>query len=131
MTAPFIVSTLKATFHGKAAMAFICSLPVFTTISVIETFRGQVVLALIAAGPPTAAVIVAMIAMLRGQKAMHLQMNSRLDELLAAKQGVAKAEGVEQERQEARARASGEDKDAQKVEVINTPDSPVPTKPIK
>src|SRR6476646_6829744 len=61
---------------------------------------------LIAALPPTLAVIVAFIGLMRGQKQMHLQMNSRLDELLKARVAEASLSGAERERSEERERQS-------------------------
>lgn len=109
MILPTFIAALKTTFHGKIGLTIASSLWVaFTTVAVTEALQGQVIVALITAAPPTAAVIVAMIALARGQTAMHRQMNSRLDELVEAKRGVARAEGVEQERSEERQRRNSE-----------------------
>lgn len=100
MFIPSFTTALKIVYHGKVALVL------FSGIALTEAFQGQLIIAAIAAAPPTCAIILAAIAMLRGQSAMHLQMNSRLDELVKAKQGVSEAAGVEKERQEERARQS-------------------------
>jgi hypothetical protein len=99
---------LKTILHGKIGFVVATSAWVaFAALAITEALQGQIIVALITAIPPTGAVVVTAIALLRGQRAMHLQMNSRLDELVEARRGVARAEGVEQERSEERNRRTG------------------------
>lgn len=60
--------------------------------------------ALIAAIPPTLAVMVGVIALLRGQKTLQVNLDGRMTQLLAATEKLSKAEGKEEERVEARDR---------------------------
>lgn len=118
MILPAFIAAAKTTFHGKLGLSIASALWVaFATVAVDEAFKGQLIISLITAVPPTGAVIIAAIAMLRasrkdaqavleGQAEMHKQMNSRLDELVEAKQGVAQAAGVEKERNEQRERTN-------------------------
>ncbi len=92
---------------------------------------GNIILALIAATPPTIAIMVTAVTLTRGQRDMHLQMNSRLDQLVQAQMVGARAAGVEQERREQRERAAAAISDVQNVQVVNQPDHPVPNKPIE
>lgn len=91
----------------------------------VETFNQQLILALIAAAPPTAAVIVTCIVLMKGQQKMATAMDGKLSQLLVAEKGVAKAEGKEEERVEARERLHTDP--PQKVEVV-TDRAPVEVK---
>jgi len=65
-----------------------------------DTFR-LVVIAMITAIPPTLAGVAALIVAMRGSQkltALHLQINSRMDQLLAVSKTAAHAEGVASER---------------------------------
>jgi hypothetical protein len=65
-----------------------------------ETVR-LIVIALIASVPPTLAAVAAVIVALRGNAKLadvHLQINSRMDELLRVSNKAARAEGVEAQR---------------------------------
>lgn len=85
-------------------------------------FWQQLILACIAAAPPTAAVIITAIVLARGQKKMGEALDGKLTQLMTAEKGVSKAEGVAEERLTQQAKTG----DApQKVEVV-TPSGPVP-----
>lgn len=141
---PFIFANCKGEAAGLAVIVFI------STIAISEALTGQLIVALIGALPPTAAVIVALMSLKRGQKEMATALDGKLNQLMAAEKGVSKAEGVKEERAEARVRSeapvsaeviattvaaavaavSTPDPDAvQKMEVVNTEDNPVPVKP--
>lgn len=100
-------------------------------VAIEETFRGQLIIALIAALPPTGAVVVALIALMRGQEKMHKSLDGKLSELVQAKGEVAHAQGVQQERSEERERQEVAVKIPAQIEIINTDDNPVPVKPGK
>jgi hypothetical protein len=94
---------VKSSIAGKLAIACFVTIPIWATIAAFEIFSNHAD-AWIQSVPITIVAITGFIAMLRGQKNMHLQMNSRLDELIEAKRGVAEAKGVEKERSEERQR---------------------------
>jgi len=60
----------------------------------------QILVALIAAIPPTLIALAGFIAVLKGQKQIYLSMNSRLDELLKLTAKSAHAEGMEAQRKQ-------------------------------
>jgi hypothetical protein len=93
MILPAILSTLK----GKVLLGLMALL---STFAVSEVIFGQ----LIASVPPTLAVIVSLIVLVRGQKQTLVAMDGKLDAFMDAKVAAAKSAGKEEERVEARAR---------------------------
>lgn len=100
----FLFIWLRLFFSGKFLLFkcfFVSLFAIFTTVAISEAVQGQIFASLITAIPSIGMLLVLM----RGQNRMHLQMNSRLDELVKAKGDSERAAGVAQERGEARARS--------------------------
>lgn len=93
MILPVILSTVK----GKILLGVAGLL---TTLAVSEVIVGQ----LIAAVPPTAAVIVTLIVLRTGQKKNAAALDGKLDAFMDAKVEAGRLAGKEEERVEARAR---------------------------
>lgn len=122
------LAIVKTLFSGKLGQLFLWSLPVFTTVAVTEAFVGQIIVALIAAIPPTAAVIITLVVLARGQGKMHKSLDGKLTELVQAKTDVARAEGKQEERTEERDRAR-EDAPAVAAAIANAAAAAVKTDP--
>lgn len=83
---------------------------------------------LISAIPPTLAVLVSLFVLRAGQKRNAVALDGKLEQLMAAEKGVARAEGAAQERSEERGRNDGT---PQPVIVENTPESPAIVKAVE
>lgn len=90
---------IKYTLIGKIGAFFVGSAPVLFAIEI-----GNHINALIAAIPPTAAVIIGVIALKKGQKTLQVNIDGRMEQLLKATAEAAQAKGKENERVEARDR---------------------------
>lgn len=96
--------------------------------------------AIITAIPPTLAVIVGVVALRKGQKTMMVNIDGRMEQLLAVTKTAAISEGKETERVEARdrreeikveiAKTTKPKDDVQDVNVVNPPEEPVNTEVI-
>ena len=67
-------------------------------LAAIEIASNQILSAVILAIPPTIVAIAGFVTLIRGQRQMHIIMNSRLTELIAANKKASHSEGREDER---------------------------------
>lgn len=139
----------KTLFSGKLGHLVLWTLPVFTGIVITEAFLGQMIGALIAATPPTIAIImlsrrqseerrIAQEALLQGQRKMAEDLDGKLDRLSKAETGQALAEGklegaaTEQARAAAATPEVKADPDSvQKMQIVNDEDNAVPTRSVE
>lgn len=127
----------KTLFSGKLGHLVLWTLPVFTGIVITEAFLGQMIGALIAATPPTIAIImlsrrqseerrIAQEALLQGQKKLteevgqaRVELDGKLERLSIAERGKERAEGIIEGGDKERAAAAvPAAKPAQPLEVI-------------
>lgn len=142
-----MIPQFLAPFKVEAVVVTSCIF-IGTTVSALalsEDLTGQLIVALIGALPPTAAVIVTLISLKRGQKEMTIALDGKLEKLMLAEKGVSKAEGIAEERagsyertaQESPAKTAAivaatvaavkSDPDTvSKIEVVNTEENRVP-----
>lgn len=134
---------IKYTFVGKIGALLVGGAPVLFAVELTSHIN-----ALIAAIPPTAAVILGVVALRKGQKTMMINIDGRMEQLLKQTAKASVMEGKELERGEARERRDeirvelrtaelnkGPDevtvvntaRDPANVKVGNLPTEPVPT----
>lgn len=125
--------TIKYTIFGKIGAFFIGIMPFMLAAEVDNHIN-----ALIAAIPPTLAVIVGVFALRRGQKVLMVNLDGRMEQLLKVTGVASKAEGKEEERGEARERRSeikhemavekGKTDEPQDVKIVNPVQEPANVK---
>lgn len=131
-----IIPAILYTVKGKLWLGLSA---VFTTIAITEVFLGQIIGALIAATPPTIAIIfmakkqseerrIAQAALLKGQAKMAEDLDGKLDRLSNAETGRAKAEGIIEGGDKERASvAAAVPTEPAQIEIVNKKENPVPT----
>lgn len=108
---------IKYTFIGKFGAFLVGGAPVILAVEMANHID-----AMIAAIPPTAAVIVGVIALRRGQKTMMVNIDGRMQQLLESTAKASKSEGKEEERGEARGRRDEINIELRTAELAKGPD---------
>lgn len=108
---------IKYTFIGKFGAFLVGGAPVILAVEMANHID-----AMIAAIPPTAAVILGVIALRRGQKTMMVNIDGRMQQLLESTAKASMAEGKELERGEARERREEIKVELRTAENVKGPD---------